>query len=121
MGISVFRRRDMTFERYLGQDDAPEGGEAFIARLVGRHNSTSMGGGVVEYLRVRVDWTLDFDEMITVIEGAMRIHSAGTTHDLQAGDVAWFPARTPLTYDVPERVLVSYAIHPMPQPAARSG
>lgn len=118
MAISVFKRKDMQFERYLGQADAPEKGEAFIARLVGRHNSTSLGGGIVEYRSLKVDWTLEFDEMITVIEGRMKIHSGGVSYDLEVGDAAWFPARTPLTYEVPERVLVSYAIHPIPAAVA---
>ena len=57
---------------------------------------------------------LPFDEMITVIEGQMTVRSGGNDFDLGPGDVAWFPAHTPLTYDVPESVVVSYAIWPQP-------
>ena len=111
--ISVYTAADRQFETYLGDAAAPEKGGARIARLIGRANSTSIGGGVVVYDRVTVDWDLPFDEMITVIEGAMKVHSGGKTHALLRGDVAWFPAHTPLTYEVPDRVVVSYAIWPM--------
>ena len=112
--ISVFSAADRQFEAYLGDASTPEKGGARIARLVGRPNSSSLGGGVVVYERLTVDWNLDFDEMITVIEGGMNIHSGGATYAVVAGDVAWFPAHTPLTYEVADRVVVSYAIWPMP-------
>ena len=112
--ISVFRAADRPFETYLGDANAPEKGGARIARMIGRANSSSLGGGVVVYEKLTVDWDLDFDEMITVIEGAMKIHTGGVTYAVVAGDVAWFPAHTPLTYEVADRVVVSYAIWPMP-------
>jgi ethanolamine utilization protein EutQ len=112
--ISVFCAKGRRFETYLGDEVEPELGGAKIARLVGSSNSTSMAGGIVIYERITVDWDLPFDEMITVVEGEMFIHSGGATYSLACGDVAWFPAHTPLTYEVPERVVVSYAIWPMP-------
>ena len=113
--ISVFKASERHFEHYLGDETAPDQGSARIARLIGRSNSSSLGGGVVVYEKVTVDWNLAFDEMITVIEGAMKIHSAGATHSLGPGDVAWFPKHTPLTYEVAVRVVVSYAIWPIPE------
>ena len=112
--ISVFKRDARQFVRYLGSDAHPENGSAWIARLVGRDNSSGLGGGIVVYERITVDWDLPFDEMITVIEGEMRLTSNGATYPMTVGDVAWFPRYTPLTYDVPDRVVVSYAIHPLP-------
>ena len=113
--ISVFKSAGRQFETYLGDPALPEKGGARIARLIGRANSTSLGGGVVVYEKVTVDWDLAFDEMITVIEGEMRIHSGGATIALARGDVAWFPAHTPVTYEVSDRVVVSYAIWPLPK------
>lgn len=111
--ILVFSAANREFKTYLGDEAVPEQGGARIARLIGPSNCTSMGGGVVVYNRVTVDWDLPFDEMITVLEGAMKVHSGGVTHTLGPGDVAWFPKHTPLTYEVSERVVVSYAIWPM--------
>ena len=113
-GISVFNTANRSFEPYLGDPAQPEAGRARIARLVDKANSRSMAGGVVIYERLTVDWDLPIDEMITVIEGSMLIRSGGETYSLGPGDVAWFPAHTPLTYDVADRVVVSYAIWPQP-------
>jgi ethanolamine utilization protein EutQ len=111
--ISVFPAKDRHFTRYLGNEAEPEKGAARIARLIGTDISKSMGGGVVVYERLTVDWDLPFDEVIIVLEGAMRIRCQGRTYDCGRGDVAWFPARTPLTYDVADRVVVFYAKHPV--------
>ena len=92
-------------------------GKAQIARLVDRTISGSMGVGVAVYGAITVEWKLPFDEVITVIEGSMQVRSEGLTHLLEPGDVAWFPAETPLTYIVEHRVVVSYAIYPIPQRA----
>ena len=66
------------------------------------------------YEEVAVDWDLPFDEMITVLEGSMNIEASGAIHEVAAGDVAWFPAHTPLRYVVARRVVVSYAVYPIP-------
>ena len=114
--ISVFKSGDRKFVRYLGKDGQNNpNGDAWIARLVGADLSDTMGAGVVVYEKVTVDWNLAFDEVITLIEGKLRIYSGGSTFDLVPGDMAWFPARTPLTYEVSDRAVVSYAVYPMPQ------
>ena len=111
--ISVFPAKERRFSRYLGDEAAPEKGGARIARLIGTDISKSMGGGIVVYERLTVDWDLPFDEVIIVLEGAMRIRCQAKTYDCGPGDVAWFPAHTPLTYDVADRVVVFYAKHPV--------
>lgn len=118
--VRVFPANGRRFERYLGDEAAPEHGSAQIARLVGPDISKSLGGGVVVYERLRADWVLPFDDLIIVLEGDMRIHSKGQSYSCGPGDVAWFPAHTPLTYEVPSRVVVFYAIYPMPMTASAS-
>jgi ethanolamine utilization protein EutQ len=113
-GISVFHESERVFQPYLGDATRPDAGTARIARLVGRDISSSMSVGVVVYEGVTVDWNLDFDETIIILDGRMRIISDGVTYACRPGDVAWFPAHTPLTYVVEDRVTVFYAIHPMP-------
>ncbi|WP_395022944.1 cupin domain-containing protein [Dongia sp.] len=118
-GVTVFPAGTRRFETYLAPS-ATSGG-ARIARLVDGDLSQSMGGGVVVYERLTVAWDLPFDEMIVVLEGAMRIHSGGAVHDCGPGDVAWFPAHTALRYEVPERVVVFYATYPIaPRAAAQA-
>jgi ethanolamine utilization protein EutQ len=112
--ISVFKSGERQFVRYLGNDESDGG--AWIARLVGADISNTMGAGIVAYEKITVDWNLAFDEVITLIEGELHIHSGGSTFTLRPGDVAWFPAHTPLTYEVRDRAVVSYSVYPMPSP-----
>ena len=114
--ISVFKASDRQFIRYLGDDKNESGGHAWIARLVRDPISNTIGAGVVIYERITVEWDFPFDEFITVIEGALRVRSAGSTYDLSQGDMAWFPAHTPLTYEVGEREVVGYSVYPLPPP-----
>jgi ethanolamine utilization protein EutQ len=111
--IAVFPAKVRQFTQYLGTASEPKKGVARIARLVGTDISKSMGGGVVVYEGLTVEWDLPFDELIVVLEGTMRIHSRGKSYDCRAGDVAWFPAHTPLTYEVADRATVFYALHPV--------
>src|SRR5262245_10538027 len=105
--ISVFKSTERKFVRYLGSDSPSSSeGDAWIARLIGTELSNTMGAGVVVYERLTVDWNLSFDEVITLLEGALRIHSAGAKYDLLPGDMAWFPANTPLSYEVKDRAVV---------------
>ena len=109
--IAVFPAKNRQFSAYLEGASAP--GRARIARLVTADISKSMGGGVVVYENLTAEWDLPFDELIIVLEGAGRIHSNGKSYDCGPGDVAWFPAHTPLTYEVAHRVTVFYALHPI--------
>jgi ethanolamine utilization protein EutQ (cupin superfamily) len=63
-----------------------------------------MGAGVVTYEQISMDRNLPFDDLITITEGSVRIHSDGKTFELSAGDLAWFPAQAALTYEVAEKV-----------------
>jgi ethanolamine utilization protein EutQ len=112
--ISVFVSGEWVLVPYADAVARAGHGQARIARLVDRAVSGSMGVGVAEYGAMTVEWTLPFDEMITVIDGNMDVRSEGLTHHLQPGDVAWFPGGTSFTYIVETRVVVSYAIYPAP-------
>lgn len=119
--VVVFPANARQFERYLGDESSPERGIARIARLVGSELSNSMGAGIVTYEKVTVDWDLPFDEVIVVLEGAMRVHSSGETYDCVPGDVAWFPAHRPLCYEVPDRVVVFYVTYPVASNVQKAG
>jgi ethanolamine utilization protein EutQ (cupin superfamily) len=80
-----------------------------------------MGGGVEDYERLTVDRDLPFDELIIVLEGARRVRSKGKTYDCGPGDVAWFLALTPLSYEVVDRAVVFYALHPVGATASGAG
>ncbi|RJF87134.1 DUF861 domain-containing protein [Oleomonas cavernae] len=116
--IKCFKAADRTFETYMGSPDRPEKDYARIAKLVGPEISQSMGGGVVTYRKLTAPWSLPFDELVVVLDGAFTVTSAGKAYDCVAGDVLWFPAHTPLTYEVADFVTVFYAKHPVGLTAA---
>ncbi len=84
--VSLFRAADMTFEPYGGPP-----GVARIARLVGTETSTSMGAGVATFDACSIEWTILYDELIVVLEGAFRLVIGGRTYDMGPGDVIWLP------------------------------
>lgn len=111
--IKCFKASERVFETYMGDPAAPEHNYARIAKLVGPEISRSMGGGVVTYRGLTAPWTLPFDEFVIVLDGAFRVTSAGVSYDCVPGDVLWFPAHTPLTYEVADFVTLFYAKHPV--------
>jgi ethanolamine utilization protein EutQ len=111
--IAVFPGTKRRFEHYLGDPSSPEDGLARIARLVGASLSSSLGAGVVVYERMTIDWTLAFDEVVVVLEGAMLVRSGDKVYECRPGDIAWFPANQALTYEVADRVVVFYATYPV--------
>ncbi|WP_343082457.1 cupin domain-containing protein [Ostreiculturibacter nitratireducens] len=105
--VSLFRAADMTFEPYGGPP-----GVARIARLVGTETSTSMGAGVATFDACSIEWTILYDELIVVLEGAFRLVIGGRTYDMGPGDVIWLPKNTPLRYEG-DGAKVFYALYPV--------
>lgn len=107
-----FGTADRSFHPYEGfKNDYPDG-SAEIARLVGPAVSGSLGGGVVNYRRVKTVWRLPFDEIVYVISGAMTVSAGGKSWRAQAGDVLFFAEGEPVEYDVDQDVTVFYAKYP---------
>ncbi len=105
--VCVFKAADRVFEPYGGPP-----GEARIARLVGPEISGSMGAGVATFDDCSIEWTVLYDEVIVVLEGAFRLRIGGASHELEAGDVVWIPQNTPLRYEG-KGARVFYALSPV--------
>jgi ethanolamine utilization protein EutQ len=102
-----------SFEPYLGFDNAYADGDAAIARLVGPDTSSTLGGGVATYRRVRTTWHLPFDEIVCVLAGEMTVSANGRTWHAKAGDVLFFARAEPVDYDIAGEVTVFYAKYPV--------
>ena len=70
-----------------------------------------LGTGFARFTNARIPWTIRYDEVLTVLEGALTIHAGGQALHLEVCDSLWLPAGTELVYESRE-ALVSYAIHP---------
>ncbi|MFD1160609.1 ethanolamine utilization protein EutQ [Roseovarius aestuarii] len=72
---------------------------------------TRLGSGFVRMSDAEIPWTIQYDEVILVLEGQLTVR----THngDLVAGpmECIWLPDGTELTY-IAEEALVFYAIEP---------
>jgi ethanolamine utilization protein EutQ len=102
-----YRKSDMSFAPYGGPP-----GTATIARLVGPDVSRSMGAGIATFDGCSIEWTVLYDELIVVLEGAFRLVVGDATFNCAPGDVLWIPENTPLKYEG-DKAQVFYALSPV--------
>ncbi len=84
---------------------------AQVAEVTGTGDGTRLGTGIVRMTRAEIPWTVRYDEVVLVLEGALTVRTdAG---EMQAGpmECLWLPKGTALTYQA-ESALVFYAIEP---------
>ena len=105
--VKLFKASERTFEPYGGPP-----GEATIARLIGPEISHSMGAGVATFDDCSIAWTVLYDEVIVVLEGAFSLRVGRHIHDLGPGDVIWIPENTPIHYEG-KGARVFYALSPV--------
>ena len=82
-----------------------------IGAVCGSAEGTVLGTGFARMTGARIPWTVKYDEVLTVIEGALKVHANGQVHVLGPHDSMWIPNGTAVIYEA-ERALVHYAIHP---------
>jgi len=105
--VRLFKASERRFEPYGGPP-----GVATIARLIGPEISHSMGAGVATFDDCSVAWTVLYDEVIVVLEGAFALRVGRHVHDLGPGDVIWIPENTALHYEG-KGARVFYALSPV--------
>lgn len=74
-------------------------------------DGTRLGSGFVRMTGAEIPWTLQYDEVILVLEGELTVRTGDG--DLTAGpmECIWLPNGTELTY-IADKALVFYAIEP---------
>ena len=101
-------------ERFGELEFAPrfEYGEmAEVAGVCGSDDGSELGVGWGRLLNARIPWTIRYDEVLTIFEGELRLHTGGQVQVLQPRDCIWLPTGTKLVYEA-EYALVHFAIHP---------
>ena len=88
------------------------GEQAELAEVVGAEHGTALGCGFARLAKASIPWTVRYDEVLLVLEGAVTVRTPAG--DLEAGplDCIWLPKGTELRYEADE-ALVFYAIHPV--------
>lgn len=104
------RLADLTFKPRFAYGD-----QAIIAETSGEADDTVLGTGFVRLDHASVPWTLQYDEVLLVLEGTLVVRSGGKEFELRPTDSIWLPEGTALVYEA-EHALVFYAIHPADWP-----
>lgn len=84
---------------------------AQVAGVCGAGDGTELGVGWGKLTNARIPWTIKYDEVLTVFEGALKLQVNGALHELHARDCIWLPSGTELVYEA-ESALIHFAIHP---------
>lgn len=88
------------------------GEQAEVAEVTGTGDGTVLGTGFARFRHARIPWTVQYDEVVLVIEGRLEVITEKATLTAGPKDSLWLPKGTKLTY-VSEDALVFYAIHPV--------
>ena len=87
------------------------GDQAQAAHLCGTEDGSKLGAGFGRLTNASFEWTVQYDEIILVLEG--EFSAITETQTLSAGpfDTIWLPAGTSVNYQA-ENALIFYAIQP---------
>jgi len=104
-GVKLFRRDESQFQ------PGPNGIAAH--GLINAGFSKQMGAGVGVFEKCNAPWTPDYDEVLFIIAGELRLGAGTKTHVAGPGDVLWIPAGTPIIYEATIRTTFFYAVSPV--------
>lgn len=103
--------RVMRFENAAFKPRFEYGDQAEAAHLCGDADGSELAAGLVHLTKARIPWTVQYDEIILVLEGSFSAHIGEDVLTAGPMDSIWFPAGTELVYQSDEALLF-YAIHP---------
>ncbi len=87
------------------------GDQAQVAVVSEPEDGTALGAGYVRMQDAEIPWTIKYDEVVLVVEGALTIRTGGVDHVAGPGEAIWLPEGTELVY-LADEALLFYAIHP---------
>ena len=87
------------------------GDQAQAAHLCGDADGSELGAGLVRLTKAKIPWTIQYDEVILVLEGTFSVRTDDGLLVAEALDSIWLPAGTKLVYEA-DAALLFYAIHP---------
>lgn len=111
------RRASGGFPRHIAFSELPfqprfaYGEQAEVAVVTGSEDGTPLGSGFARFHQAAIPWTVQYDEVLLVLEGEVKVETASGAFALGPQDCAWLPKGTELVYRS-ESALVFYAIHP---------
>ena len=112
--MAIDNKAPLRVERFDELEFTPRfeyGDMAQVVEICGAKDGSELGIGFGRMTRAKIPWTIKYDEVLTVIEGMLRLHANGEVHELHVRDSIWLPAGTELIYET-ESALIHFAIHP---------
>jgi len=104
--VRVMRFDDLEFSPRFEYGEMAE-----VAGICGADDGSELGVGWGRMRNARIPWTIRYDEVLTVFEGELRLHSGGEVHVLRPPDSIWLPAGTDLVYESASS-LVYFSVYP---------
>ncbi|MGH8761526.1 MAG: cupin domain-containing protein [Burkholderiales bacterium] len=104
-GVKLFRKDEAQFT------PGPNGIAAH--GLVNAGFSKHLGAGVGVFERCSVAWTPDYDEVLFILDGELRLRVGAKTYVAGAGDVLWIPEGIAVIYEAEARTTFFYAVCPV--------
>lgn len=81
--------------------------------LVNAGFSSQLGAGVGVFERCSVPWTPDYDEVLFILDGVLRLRVGDKTYVAGRGDTIWIPKGTAIVYEASVRTTFFYAVCPV--------
>lgn len=104
-GVKLFRNDPALFR-------AGPGGIAANG-LINAGFSRHLGAGVGVFDRCSVPWTPDYDEVLFIIDGVLRLRMGEKTYVAGRGDTLWITRGTAIVYESSVRTTFFYAVCPV--------
>lgn len=104
-GVKLFRKDEAQFV------PGPNGIAAH--GLINAGFSQQMGAGVGVFEKCSVEWTLNYDEVLFIIDGKLRLHVSEKIYEAATGDILWIPSGTAIVYEATARTRFFYAVAPV--------
>ena len=104
-GVKLFRNHEALFR--AGPSGIAANG------LINAGFSRHLGAGVGVFDRCSVPWTPDYDEVLFILDGVLRLRVGEKTYVAGRGDTVWIPEGTAIVYESAVRTTFFYAVCPV--------
>ncbi len=85
---------------------------SMITRCIDETNSETMGCGYLTMSKTAQRSTIDFDEIMILLDGHFRSRCGEETHECAPGDMLWIPADTTFTLECDSAATLIYIKYP---------
>lgn len=93
-------------------DTGHSGDQVFTHDLFSLSESPRLGCGIMEMERTTFDWTLNYDEVDYVIEGALTVIKDGKSVTAGPGEIILIPKGSKIQFSVPQSARFIYVTYP---------